>query len=546
MGFFGKNTSKQTAKLKSLIKLAVARLAVVRRPRLGRRSIARGDVGQLLAIGHLDRALLRAEQIIDEDSMLEVLDIIELYCKILIEQAAQLERPKECSEEVKEAAAGLMFASARCGELPELLDARAILADKFGRDFARAAKEGSHGVVDPTLVRKLSGERASTEQTRRLAKEIAAENDILLDFPENPRETHRDKQSEQAKNVPAEEFVEQSEVKTERYEVQGKQRFVDDNVKSLSLAQLGVEQKVLRESKKYVDARMAAEAAFESASFAAMAARVAVELSRSESQGKGSIGGGYKVHPVQNSTAAEQETRPSWKPPKSPSPSPSPSWSDRSTLSSVGSDAAQKGKGIVFDQSDEEEDEVVEDVIWTPQLRRPPYRRTASTMGIGGGGGGGKIGADTPPFQDVVPDNSQNARPPHRRHASELAGGTALNKALDQRGQYKNPPYRRNPTAPRDSNGDPARREEVDGRRPRHQDGGAYESSAYVHPPYGRIVSALERSNEHIARHEEVRRIGTDARVLQERVYGAAPGSDGPGRGPLNPERRAVSVRTRR
>jgi hypothetical protein len=59
--------------------------------------------------------------------------------------------PRECSDEIKEAAAGLMFASARCGELPELLDTRAILADKFGRDFARAAKEGAHGVVDPTV-----------------------------------------------------------------------------------------------------------------------------------------------------------------------------------------------------------------------------------------------------------------------------------------------------------------------------------------------------------------------------------------------------------
>jgi hypothetical protein len=59
MGLFGKSTSKQTANLKSLVKLAVARLAVARRPRLGRRSIARGDVGQLLSIGHLDRALVR-------------------------------------------------------------------------------------------------------------------------------------------------------------------------------------------------------------------------------------------------------------------------------------------------------------------------------------------------------------------------------------------------------------------------------------------------------------------------------------------------------
>ncbi|PWZ58710.1 hypothetical protein Zm00014a_011996 [Zea mays] len=94
MGLFGKSTSKQTAKLKSLVKLAAARLAVVRRPRLGRRSIARSDVGQLLSIGHLDRALVRAEQVIEEDNMLEALDVIELYCKILVEQTAQLEKPK--------------------------------------------------------------------------------------------------------------------------------------------------------------------------------------------------------------------------------------------------------------------------------------------------------------------------------------------------------------------------------------------------------------------------------------------------------------------
>uniref|UniRef100_A0A0E0NSP1 Uncharacterized protein n=1 Tax=Oryza rufipogon TaxID=4529 RepID=A0A0E0NSP1_ORYRU len=567
MGLFGGKSasSKQTAKLKSLIKLAAARVAVARRPRLGRRSIARGDVAQLLSIGHLDRALLRvcpchafalpdtrrdssanssrrvlflqAEQVIDEDNMLEVLDIVELYCKILIEQATQLDKPKECGEEIKEAAAGLMFASARCGDLPELLDARAILADKFGRDFAAAAKDGAHGVVDPTLVRKLSGAPASTEQKQRLTKVIAAENDILLEFPENTGD-NQGKQNEQAKNVRAEQFVEQNEVKREHHEVQGRQRFVDEEVNP-RLARLSVQE-------QYADARMAAEAAFKSASFAAMAARAAVELSRSESQGKGSRGGGgggyEKVHPVQNSVAGEKEAPPSWKPHKPPSPSTSPSWSDRSTATSVWSEGTQKGKGVVFDGSDEE----VDDVAWTPQLRRPPYRR-ASTMGIGGGawnGEAGRVGADPQPFQDGVYNNSQHPRPPHRRHASELGAGAGaprepLVSLAPQRGQYRDPPYRRDPAAYRGINAGAAQRRQPDGAGAR-----PYESSDHVHPPYARIVSALERSNEHIARHEEVRRIGTGERVLQERVYGAG---GAPGRAPLNQEQgRLNSVRTRR
>lgn len=297
---------------------------------------------------------------------------------------------------------------------------------------------------------------------------------------------------------------------------------------------------------QYADARMAAEAAFKSASFAAMAARAAVELSRSESQGKGSRGGGgggyEKVHPVQNSVAGEKEAPPSWKPHKPPSPSTSPSWSDRSTATSVWSEGTQKGKGVVFDGSDEE----VDDVAWTPQLRRPPYRR-ASTMGIGGGawnGEAGRVGADPQPFQDGVYNNSQHPRPPHRRHASELGAGAGaprepLVSLAPQRGQYRDPPYRRDPAAYRDINAGAAQRRQPDGAGAR-----PYESSDHVHPPYARIVSALERSNEHIARHEEVRRIGTGERVLQERVYGAG---GAPGRAPLNQEQgRLNSVRTRR
>ena len=58
MGLLRK-TSKQTTKLKSLLRLAVSRIAVARRPRLARKSIASSDVSQLLALGHLDRALNR-------------------------------------------------------------------------------------------------------------------------------------------------------------------------------------------------------------------------------------------------------------------------------------------------------------------------------------------------------------------------------------------------------------------------------------------------------------------------------------------------------
>ncbi|RLN19127.1 uncharacterized protein C2845_PM02G31230 [Panicum miliaceum] len=183
MGFFHRKTSKQTSRVKKLLKLALSRLAIAKRPRLARKSISRGDVGQLLALCHLHRALLRAEQVIEEDNMLQAFDIIELNCKCLIEHATQLDKPQECSEDTREAAAGIMFAARWCGDLPELPLARTILEDKFGSDFAAAAKEET-GVVDPMLVWKLSGDRTNMELKKKVTKEIATENNILVDFLE--------------------------------------------------------------------------------------------------------------------------------------------------------------------------------------------------------------------------------------------------------------------------------------------------------------------------------------------------------------------------
>jgi hypothetical protein len=344
-------------------------------------------------------------------------------------------------------------------------------------------------------------------------------------------------QSVPIKNAQVKEFVEQSEVKTDRREVravilledhrshhlqnfilrfffnvkqvQRMQRFLDDAERT-GLAQPSlVDEVVLRESKKCTDTRMAAEAAFQSASFAAMAARAAVELSRAQTQGKGPRGGFDKVHaqPVQGHTR---------KPP-------SPSWSGGSTLTSVGSNAAQKGKSVAFDRRDEEED----DVVWPP--RRPAYQRAASVMGTGGGGAwhgeAGKNGiAGSRPFQDAAPGRNTT----QRRHATELTGGN--HKFHDApAGQHVTPPYRRTPT----------------GTTTTARERDAYESSAHAHPQYARILSALGGGkNEHIARHEAVHPMGTDARMMQERAYGATPPVQG--HAPMNTERRANSVRTRR
>jgi len=183
--FFRWKCSRQTCKLKSLLELAVPRVAIASKPRLARKSIASGDVCQLLALGHIDRALSRAEQVIKEDNMLEALGIIELYCKCLVDKAAQLDKPQECSEDIREAAAGIIFAAKWCSDLPELPSARKILADKFGENFTAEAKEGT-AHVDQMLVWKFSGDTTNMELKKKVTKDIAAENNIKVDLSMTP------------------------------------------------------------------------------------------------------------------------------------------------------------------------------------------------------------------------------------------------------------------------------------------------------------------------------------------------------------------------
>lgn len=132
-------TTKQTARLKSLLGLAVTRLGVVRGHRQVRCGQARGDVEQLLRLGHTDRALARAEHVVREQNALDALAELEAYCALIVERAALVDAHRECPEELREAAAGIVYAAARCGDLPELQEVRGILAAKFGREFVSAA-----------------------------------------------------------------------------------------------------------------------------------------------------------------------------------------------------------------------------------------------------------------------------------------------------------------------------------------------------------------------------------------------------------------------
>ncbi|TYG85486.1 hypothetical protein ES288_A13G058100v1 [Gossypium darwinii] len=246
------------SKFKSLVTLAISRLAVFKNQHQIRCNQARSDVVQLLQLAHHDRALLRVDQVIKEQNMLYVFVILEGYCNLVIERLHLIEQDRVCPHELKEAISGLLFASSRCGEFPELLEIRAVFTSHYGKEFAaRAIELRNNCGVNAKIIQKLSTRQPDLQSTRNVLNQIAAEYGIALQLEEttDSSEGNLDVSKKQEISVKASHDA-------------GDDDEFSDSIKT---------------RRKYRDVADAAQAAFESAAYAAAAARAAVELSRSDS-----------------------------------------------------------------------------------------------------------------------------------------------------------------------------------------------------------------------------------------------------------------------
>lgn len=84
----------KTSKFKATVGLAVSRLAVLKKQRQARCSVARSDVIEFLKTGNNERALLRVEQVMKEHNMLDVFVVLEGYCYLLMERVHSFQHEK--------------------------------------------------------------------------------------------------------------------------------------------------------------------------------------------------------------------------------------------------------------------------------------------------------------------------------------------------------------------------------------------------------------------------------------------------------------------
>lgn len=142
----------------------------------------RRAMAQLLESGKIESAKIRVENIIRSDITTELHEILELYCELLLARTGLLESPV-CDPGLEEAVKSLIYAAPRT-DIKELQTVRALLVDKFGKEFALQAVENTDGKVAEKVLRKLAVTPPSTELVNGYLEEIA--RTYQVDWPKKP------------------------------------------------------------------------------------------------------------------------------------------------------------------------------------------------------------------------------------------------------------------------------------------------------------------------------------------------------------------------
>ncbi|KAK4430353.1 ist1 [Sesamum alatum] len=177
------------SKCKTMAKMAVARVKLLRNKREVVIKQMRRDIAMLIESGQDATARIRVEHVIREQNIMAANELIELFCELVVARLSIIAKQRECPADLKEGIASLIFAAPRCSDIPELLSIRDVFQKKYGKDFVSAATDlRPNAGVNRMLIEKLSVKTPSGEIKLEVLKEIAKEYQVEWDTTESEAE----------------------------------------------------------------------------------------------------------------------------------------------------------------------------------------------------------------------------------------------------------------------------------------------------------------------------------------------------------------------
>ncbi|XP_057795905.1 uncharacterized protein LOC131012014 [Salvia miltiorrhiza] len=178
--FFSKGF--KSSKCKTLLKLTIPRIKLLRNRRVIHINQMRREIAKLLETGQEASARIRVENILREEKMMAAQELVELYCELIIARLPIIDAQKECPLDLKEAISSVCFAAPRCADLPELQQVQMLFAGKYSKEFVSSATELMPECgVNRQLVDLLSVRAPSSDVKLKLLKDIAKEHELDWD-----------------------------------------------------------------------------------------------------------------------------------------------------------------------------------------------------------------------------------------------------------------------------------------------------------------------------------------------------------------------------
>lgn len=176
------NKGFKASKCKTLLKLTIPRIKLLRNRREIQLRQMRKEIAKLLETGQEATARIRVEHIIREEKMMAAQEIIELFCELISVRLPIIEVQRECPLDLKEAISSVCFAAPRCADLPELQQVQLAFAGKYGKEFLAAATElRPECGVNRQLIELLSIRAPAPDVKLKVLKEIAEEQELEWD-----------------------------------------------------------------------------------------------------------------------------------------------------------------------------------------------------------------------------------------------------------------------------------------------------------------------------------------------------------------------------
>jgi len=151
------SSSTNYSKLKTNLRLGVNRLKLLEKKKSELAQKARKEIADYITDGKYERAKIRVEHIIREDYMVEAMEIIEMFCDLLLSRFGLLQEMKELDPSLAESVSSLLWVAPRIGsEVAELKLISDQLTVKCGKKYAEACRSGQVETISEKLKHKLS------------------------------------------------------------------------------------------------------------------------------------------------------------------------------------------------------------------------------------------------------------------------------------------------------------------------------------------------------------------------------------------------------